>query len=45
MKRFRADIQEGLLRRRIMKIRTLKGADIQETLNMKVDGIIGIMSG
>jgi len=45
MKRFRADIRDGLLRRRIMKIQTLKGADIQETLNLKVDGIIGIMGG
>ena len=45
MKRFRADIQDGLLRRRIARIQTLKGADIQETLNLKVDGIIAAMSG
>ena len=45
MKRFRADIQDGLLRRRIARIQTLKGADIQETLNLKVDGIIAMMSG
>lgn len=45
MKRFRADIQDGLLRRRIAWIQTLKGADIQETLNLKVDGIIAMMSG
>ena len=45
MKRFRADIQDGLLRRRIARIQTLKGADIQATLNLKVDGIIAVMSG
>ena len=45
MKRFRADIQDGLLRRRIARIQTFKGADIQETLNLKVDGIIAMMSG
>ena len=45
MKRFRADIQDGLLRRRIARIQALKGADIQETLNLKVDGIIAVMSG
>ena len=44
-KRFRSDIQDGLLRRRIARIQTLKGADIQETLNLKVDGIIAVMSG
>ena len=45
MKRFRADIQDGLLRRGIARIQTLKGADIQETLNLKVDGIIAMLSG
>ena len=45
MKCFRADIQDGLLRRRIARIQSLKGADIQETLNLKVDGIIAMMSG
>ena len=45
LRRFRADIQETLLRRRILRIRELKGADIQETLRLKVDGILGMMSG
>lgn len=44
-KRFRAEIQDGLFRRRIMRIRGLKGAEIQETLSMKVDGLIAVMSG
>ena len=44
-KRFRADIQDGLLRRRIARIRELKGADIQETLNLKLDGVINVLSG
>lgn len=45
IKRFRADIQDGLLRRRIARIREIKGADIQETLNLKLDGIISALSG
>jgi hypothetical protein len=39
-----ADIQDGLLRRRIAAVRSLKGADIQDTLNLKLDGVLDIMS-
>lgn len=45
MKRFRADIQNGLFRRRIALIREVKGADIQNGLSLKVDGILNLMSG
>jgi len=44
-KRFRSEIQDGLFRRRIARIQAIKGTDIQETLNLKVDGIIAVMSG
>ena len=44
-KRFRTEIQDRLFRRRIARIQGLKGTDIQETLNLKVDGIIAVMSG
>ena len=41
----RADIQNGLLRREIAAIRTLKGADIQNTLRLHVDGLFDVLAG
>jgi len=45
IKRFRADIQNGLLRRKIAKIRAINCADIQNGLTLKVDGLLSLMSG
>lgn len=45
MKQFRADIQNGLLRRKIAKIRAINCADIQNGLTLKVDGLLSLMSG
>ena len=39
-----ADIQDGLLRRKIAAVRSLRGADIQDTLNLKLDGVLAIMA-
>ena len=41
----RADIQNGLLRREIMAIRTLRGADIQNTLRLHIDGLFDVLAG
>ena len=45
LKERRADIQVRLLRRRITQIKSLKGADIQNTLNLKLDATLDIMAG
>lgn len=45
MKRFRADIQNGLLRRKIAGIRAIRGADIQNGLSLKLDGVLTLLSG
>jgi len=39
-----ADIQDTLLIGKIKQIRNIKGADIQNTLNLKIDGILDIMA-
>ena len=39
-----ADIQDTLLIGEIKQIRAIKGADIQNTLNLKIDGILDIMA-
>lgn len=44
MKRFRADIQNGLFRRKMAKIRGINCADIQNGLKLKLDGIISALS-
>ena len=44
-KRFRADIQNGLFRRKIAKIRAISCADIQNGLTLKVDGLVNLLSG
>lgn len=44
LKERRADIQVGLLRRKIVRIKELKGADIQGTLNLKLDAALDIMA-
>lgn len=41
----RADIQNGLLSREIASIRTLRGADIQNTLRLHVDGLFDVLAG
>ena len=45
LKAQRADIQVGLVRRRIAKIKSLKGADIQNTLNLKLDATLDVIAG
>jgi len=45
LKERRADIQVRLLRRKIVRIKELKGADIQGTLNLKLDATLDIMAG
>ena len=42
-KQRRADIQDERLRREIESIRTLKGADIQDTIRVKIDGILSFL--
>ena len=44
-KRFSADIQVGLLRRRAHRILGMKCADIQETLKITLDGVICLVGG
>lgn len=44
-RRFRADIQNGLFRRKISKIRAICGADIQNGLSQKLDGVLNLLSG
>lgn len=44
-RRFRSDIQDGLLRRKITKIRAISYSDIQVGLRLKLDGILDLMSG
>ncbi len=41
--RRRADIQDGLRRREIARIRGLHGADIQDTLRLRLDGVLGLL--
>lgn len=41
----RADIQNGLLRREITAIRSLRGADIQNTLRLHLDGLFDVLAG
>jgi hypothetical protein len=41
----RADIQNGLLRREITAIRTIRGADIQNTLRLHLDGLFDVLAG
>ena len=44
-KHHRADIQNGSLRREIAVIRTLRGADIQNTLRLHIDGLFEVLTG
>lgn len=41
----RADIQNGLLRREVVAIRTLHVADIQNTLRLHIDGLFDVLAG
>ena len=42
-KQRRADIQDERLRREIEFIRVIRGADIQDTIRLKIDGILGFL--
>lgn len=44
-RRFRADIQNGLFRRKIREIRGIRCADIQNGLSQKLDGVLNLLSG
>lgn len=44
-KRLRADMQDGLRRREITRIRCLRGADIQDTLRLRLDGVLDLLAG
>lgn len=43
--RRRADIQDALPRREIARLRDLEGADIQDTIRRRLDGLLTVLSG
>ena len=43
--RGRADIRNAIHRRKIEAIRTLRGADIQNTIRLQIDGILTFLEG
>ena len=45
LRRFRTDIQNGLFRRKIARIRGIGMTDIQNGLIQKVDGLLCLLSG
>lgn len=42
--RRRADIQDALPRREIARLRVIRGADIQDTTRLRLDGLIAVLS-
>jgi hypothetical protein len=40
-----ADIQVTMLRRKVRALRGLRGADIQDTIRLQIDGILGVLGG
>lgn len=43
--RRRADIQDALPRREIARLRGLEGADIQDTIRRRLDGLLTVLAG
>lgn len=45
MKGTRADIQDTIVRRKVRALRELCGADIQDTIRIRLDGLLTILGG
>lgn len=45
LKSARADIQVAMLRRKVGAIRGLRGADIQDTMRLQLDGLLNVFGG